>query len=138
MTLSEIAERMLRNGIDAPTVAEILDCELDSIYELRESLDITIDRDDVVEAMNRLAWRAYEKGLEILAVGTPAMKMRLIQMMIGSMKGLMGSQSPKVMAELVSEFRESIEMGDEDEDDEESDDTEVTDDEPQAPSNTAN
>lgn len=136
VNLSNIAERMLRHGIDAPTTADILDCELDSVYQLRETLNITVDRDDVVEAMNRLAWRSYEKGMEILENGTPNMRMALIRMMISSMRGLMGSQSPKVMAELVAEFRESIELG-EDEDDELAEPEEIGIDEA-APANTLN
>lgn len=130
MTLSEIAERMMREGIDVPTVGKILDANLDDLYILRESLDINIEREDVVEAMNRLAWRSYEKGQEILETGTPAMRMAMIRMMISSMRGMMGSQSPRVMQELVNEFKATIELtDDEDEEDYDEPDEEVGEDE---------
>jgi len=111
-TLSDIAARMLVRGIDVPTVADVLDVEIEDLYALRNTLHVDIDQNDAVGALNRLAWRAYEKGIEMLETGTPAAKMQLIRMMISIMRGLLGSKSPKEMQELTSEFRELIELSD--------------------------
>lgn len=107
---------MMRKGIDVQTCSEILDLPTESLAQLRDSLNINIGQDDVVEALNRLAWRAYEEGIRIIAEGTPTMKMGLIRMMLSNMRGMMGSQSPKQMAELVDQFKSAIEMHTDDDD----------------------
>lgn len=118
MQVKDIAERMMRKGIDIPTISEVLDVDALDLEEFRSTLDIVINREDVVEAMNRLAWSAYEKGLRILNEGTPNSQMALIRMMLSNMRGMMGQQSPKVMAELIAQFKDTIEMHEEvDEDD---------------------
>ena len=119
--LRDIAEKLMRKGIDIPTISECLDIDPDPLHELRSTLNINVEQDDVVEAMNRLAWAAYEKGLRILHDGTPAMQMALIRMMLAQMRNLMGSQSPKQMAELIQQFKETIELHEDDVD--EDDDT---------------
>lgn len=123
MEVKDIAERMMRKGIDIPTISECLEIDPISLEDFRSTLDITIHQDDVVEAMNRLAWQAYERGLRILSEGTPNMQMALIRMMLSNMRGMMGQQSPKVMAELIAQFKDAIEMHDEDEVDYEEDAT---------------
>lgn len=115
-SLRDIAIRLMRKGIDIPTVSEVLEIDPAVLQEMRTDLNIDIKTDDVVEAMNRLAWASYEKGMRILQEGTPAMQMALIRIMFSMMRNLAGSQSPKVMADLVSQFRDSIEVHDDDDD----------------------
>lgn len=113
MKLSDAAANLMRRGVDIPTISECLDLNPDDLEQLRLTLDITIVQDDVVEAMNRLAWRAYEEAINMLKSGTPAVRLNIIRMMLSSMRGLMGSQSPKEMAGLIADFKRAIEVADE-------------------------
>lgn len=113
-TINDIAIRMMEKGIDIGTVGEILDVPVDELIDLRDSLDIVIGRDDVTEALNRLAWDAYNEAKHLLRTGNPSVKLRLIAMMISNMRGMMGSQSPKQMQELVDQFKATIEMHEDD------------------------
>lgn len=129
LTLADIAERMLLAKIDIPTISQILEIEISDLESLRSSLDIVIEREDAVESMTRLGYRAFEKGTEILENGSPAMKMAIIRMMLSMMRKDVGSTQPKEMAGLIAEFRSAIELGD-DEVDDELDPDEVGEDEP--------
>lgn len=131
-SLKDIAVKMMERGIDIPTIAEIVGTDQGTLQDIRSGLDITVKQDDVVEAMNRLAWAAYEKGLHILQEGTPAMQMRLIQMMLSQMRNLMGSQSPKQMAGLIQQFKDTIEMHEDDEDDDPDATDDIEEDQPDA------
>lgn len=113
-TINDLAVKMMEKGIDIGTVGEILDVPVDELVELRDSLDIIIGRDDVTEALNRLAWDAYNEAKRLLKTGNPSVKLRLIAMMISNMRGMMGSQSPKQMQELVDQFKSAIEMHEDD------------------------
>lgn len=125
MNLADVAERMMRKGIDIPTISDILDAEEADLITLRDSLDITIEREDVLEAMNRLSWSAYEKAMIILETGNPTVRLALIRMLLMMMRPQMGKQSPREMAGLITEFRDAIELGDDEEDDDELDPVEV-------------
>lgn len=104
-----IIESLLRNRVAPDIIAEAIDCSIDDILSIRVALDLPAE-DDMNEAMSRLAWKAYESAMEILMTGTASMRMTLIRMMLGSMRGLMNSQSPKEMAALIAQFRGMIEI----------------------------
>lgn len=131
MTLAEIAERMMLAKIDLLTISNILDVEIDDLEQLRSRLDIVIERTDAVESMSRLGFRAFEKAAIALEFGSPAQQMAIMRMMLSMMRKDVGSTQPKEMAGLIAEFREAIEVGD-DEDDDVLDPDEVGEDEPES------
>lgn len=109
---SDIVESLLRNRVAPDIIAEAVYWTIDDVLSLRVELDLPAE-DDMNEAMSRLAWKAYESAMEILMTGTASMRMTLIRMMLGSMRGLMNSQSPKEMAALIAQFRGMIEIDEE-------------------------
>lgn len=115
MEIRDIAEKMMQKGIDIPTISEILEVDVAELEELRTTIDLVIKRDDIAEALNRLTWFAFERCLRILNEGTPNMQMMLIRMLMSNARGMSGQQSPKVMADLIAQFKETIEMHEDDE-----------------------
>jgi len=129
MNLRELSIRLMRKGVDVQTLAECMDVPLIELETLRDEEHITVGFEDITEAMSRLAWSAYETAMEMLKYGTPAVKLNIIRMMLSSMRGLMGSQSPKELAALIAEFRQTIEFQGDDPDPDESDvDVDIDDD----------
>lgn len=136
-TLAELAQKMMERGIDIPTIAEILEVEESDLQTLRDELNINVDREDVISALNRLTHEAYLEAMRLLHEGSPSVRMALIRMLLMMIRPSMGKQNPKEMASLIEEFKASIEMADEQEDDEDEPDEDIGFDE-ETPSDAAN
>lgn len=132
MNLTDIAVRMMHQRIDVPTIAACLDVDESALIDLRNTLDIGVDQDDIAEAMNRLAWRSIEKGMNILETGTPSMRMAFIRMMLMASRGMLTNRSPKELDSLVKQFREAVELHEDAYDDEPPDEEVGEDEAPQA------
>jgi hypothetical protein len=99
--LYSIAERFLREGVEPIKVARCLDLPVEQVELLPAArTPRVIDAEDIPNELGALIGMAFDEAREMILNGTPAMKLRVIQTLVGKSMQSMRSASPRAMQDL--------------------------------------
>ena len=103
--LYEVATRLLEEGVGVPVIHRVLGLPVESLECLPASRTTrVIDPEDIPMEVSRTISTVIDEANNILINGTPAMKLRLIQMVLGKAMSQMRNQSPRAMDEMRSKL----------------------------------
>jgi len=119
-TAYTVAQRLLEEGVQPLTIARCLDIPLEHVEQLPAARHYrSIDPEEVAVEVSKTIALVIDEANAIILNGTPAMKLRLIQSILGTAMAQMRNQSPKAMEELRTKLETLTSgiIGDEDDDD---------------------
>ena len=99
--LYQVATRLLEEGVGVAVIHRVLGLPIERLEALPATRSTrVIDPEDIPMEVSRTISTVIDEANNILVNGTPAMKLRLIQMVLGKAMGQMRNQSPKAMEDL--------------------------------------
>jgi hypothetical protein len=101
---------LLEQSIPPTAIAKALDIEPDFVQGMLAQIRVQrYGTAEISEAMVYLMWKAYDSAVEMLHTGSPANRLRTINMILSRTVGMASRQDPEEFARLRSEMTRLIE-----------------------------
>jgi uncharacterized protein (DUF2235 family) len=111
VTKREIAEELLRYGVDARQVAVVTKLPIKTVQAIstvRETTTLAPADQEIAEAMRNLAWMAYEEAVYLIQFGSPVDRTGLIKLILGRSMNLIGAEKSARFDEMRTVFEDMM------------------------------
>ncbi len=108
----EVAEDLLRYGIDAAQVAAVTRLPIKTVQGIsstRSTTVLTQADQEIAEAMRNLVWMAYEEAVYLMQFGSPVDRIGLIKLIVGRGMSVIGAEKSTRFDEMRSVFEDMME-----------------------------
>lgn len=103
--IAELAINLLQLGVPATIIAKAFTIDTLVVKNLQAELRIThYGASEIAELLQGLMFTAYEEALKMIKTGTPAVRTRMVSLVLGKGLALVGRQSPEEFDRLRQEL----------------------------------